>query len=229
MPKCSGRWISPISWMSPEMACLAESTERVEFGLHITDARESMDLSPSWLKSHEEWYWKPSTLPCSNEYKKKKSNLALIMPYIWRSHCQHLIEGSSWSVEACLTSLRNQRYGQLATQYHQKTNEDSAGCFIPMSTAYNEHPKNPRLLFWNRITALSPCSKMSRDFDKADKLTFPPWQRQLRCRYRGLHIPWQTFTKRLDLSLCTNSVSVSFIFYFLLLVPPIVILIPFFN
>jgi hypothetical protein len=77
-----------------------------------------------------------------------------------------------------------------------------------------------RTPFFEPITPLSPSSRMSHDFDKADKLTFPPWQRQLRCRYRGRHIPWQTFTKRLDLSLCTNSVSVSFIFYFLLLVPP---------
>jgi hypothetical protein len=41
-----------------------------------------------------------------------------------------------------LTSIRNQRYGQLAAQYHQKTNEDCAGRLIPMSTAYPKDAKN---------------------------------------------------------------------------------------
>jgi hypothetical protein len=83
--------------------------------------------------------------------KRKDGNLlsylALIMSCIWRSHWQYIIEGTTWSVEACLANIRNQRYGQLANQYHQKPMEENAGRLIPISTVYVEDAKNPDPFF----------------------------------------------------------------------------------
>lgn len=207
MPKCSDRRFSPICRMSPEMVCLAESIARVVFELYIIDARTSMDVFTSWPKNHEEGYWKPSTLPCSG--------YVLHLVVLLAAHNR----GFNMSVEACLTSIRNQHHGQLAAQYHQITNEDCAGCLNPLPTTYTEDTKNQDPFFRAYHTSFCFLQDVTQ-FRQGRQATFPPWQRQLRCRYWGLHIPWQTFTKRLDLSLCTNSVSVSFIFYFLLLVPP---------
>jgi hypothetical protein len=40
-----------------------------------------------------------------------------ILSCIWKLHWKCVFDGAVWSSEACLTSIRNQRYGQLAAQY----------------------------------------------------------------------------------------------------------------
>jgi hypothetical protein len=124
------------------------------------------------------------------------------------------MEGTTWSVEACLVNIRNQRYGQLANQYNQKPMEENAGRLISISTVYVEDAKNPTP-FSSLTTPLLPSSKTWRDVDKARKATFPSWQRQLRCRYRRLLTPWQMFFKTVLLltSVYLCSVSVSLRYY----------------
>jgi hypothetical protein len=50
-------------------------------------------------------------------------------------------------VKAGLVNIRNQRYGQLANQYHHKPVEENAGRLIPILTVYVEDVKMPDPFF----------------------------------------------------------------------------------
>jgi hypothetical protein len=73
--------------------------------------------------------------------------IGLILGNIWQMHCRCVIDGDRWSSEACLTGIRNQRYGQLAAQFQPLKPEDNSEWLVPMCTTYTENAKEYDPLF----------------------------------------------------------------------------------
>jgi hypothetical protein len=67
--------------------------------------------------------------------------IGFILGNIWQMHWRCVIDGDRWSSEACLTSIRNQRYGQLAAQFQPSKAEDNSERLVHMRTTYTENVK----------------------------------------------------------------------------------------
>jgi hypothetical protein len=73
--------------------------------------------------------------------------IGLVIGNIWQMHWWCVIDGDRWSSEACLTSIRNQRYGQLAAQFQPSKPGDNSEWLVPMCTTYTENAKEYDPLF----------------------------------------------------------------------------------
>lgn len=117
---------------------------------------------------------------------------------------------TTWSVEACLTTFRNQRYGPLAKQYHQKPVEQNAGRLIPILTVYVEAVKMPDPLVWALSQLFCLSSKTGSDIDRAYKLRFHHDNARSRADIEDhLHLGG-FFRNVLFLNLCSISVPLRF-------------------
>ena len=73
--------------------------------------------------------------------------IGLILGSIWQMHWRWDIDSDRCSSEACLASIRNQRYGQLAAQFQSAKPEDNSEWLVPMCTTYTENAKEYDPLF----------------------------------------------------------------------------------
>ena len=76
------------------------------------------------------------------EHGAMLSLVVLVLSFIWQLHWKCVIDGSSWSVKDSLTNILNQRYSQLAAQFHQRMIDAESDWLIPTSTVYTERAKN---------------------------------------------------------------------------------------
>jgi hypothetical protein len=67
--------------------------------------------------------------------------MSLTLANIWQMHWRCVIHGDRWPIAGCLSSIRNQRYGQLAVQFQEMTPEDNDDLLLPMTITYTENSK----------------------------------------------------------------------------------------